>query len=318
MRENHDSRTSQNETKRLPARANDETQQQLRASDGSHSRPLLALARGARSPAARGAMPGGGARSFALEGAQVGAFTTTASAVRHPKARGPTLALDPERGTARLEFELPAPRRPRSSPASAVAFRLARMEYRLETVAWWRVGREGDAASDPAPRILVWRLSEPPAQTTGRFVDHAPTTLVSDDAAVPTSSSSRRTSRGARGRAWGTPGEAADFTGGAARHCPTHAFAFATAEDLIDFRRAIHAGWPELVPREARRGESDDGAAGASGASVAPPEAPRGGGTPRRAPPPRLGKRDRPDGRVLQPPRKRVEIGGDEDPGFEA
>ena len=45
-----------------------------------------------------------------------------------------------------------------------------------------------------------------------------------------------------------------DFTGGAARHCPTHAFAFATAEDLIDFRRAIHAGWPELVPREARRG----------------------------------------------------------------
>jgi len=266
-------------------------------------------------------MPGGGARSFALEGAQVGAFTTTASAVRHPKARGPTLALDPERGTARLEFELPAPRRPRSSPTSAVAFRLARMEYRLETVAWWRVGREGDAASDPAPRILVWRLSEPPAQTTGRFVDHAPTTLVSDDAAVPTSSSSRRTSRGARGRAWGTPGEAADFTGGAARHCPTHAFAFATAEDLIDFRRAIHAGWPELVPREARRGESDDGAAGASGASgasVAPPEAPRGGGTPRRAPPPRLGKRDRPDGRVLQPPRKRVEIGGDEDPGFEA
>ena len=30
-----------------------------------------------------------------------------------------------------------------------------------------------------------------------------------------------------------------------------------------------------------------------------------------------LGKRDRPDGRVLMPPRKRYEFGGDDDPGFD-
>jgi hypothetical protein len=29
------------------------------------------------------------------------------------------------------------------------------------------------------------------------------------------------------------------------------------------------------------------------------------------------GKRDRPDGRVLMPPRKRYEFGGDDDPGFD-
>ena len=256
-------------------------------------------------------MPGGGARSFALEGAQVGA-PTTASAVRHPKARGPTLALDPERGTARLEFELPAPRRPRSSPASAVAFRLARMEYRLETVAWWRVGREGDAASDPAPRILVWRLSEPPAQTTGRFVDHAPTTLVSDDAAVPTSSSSRRTSRGARGRAWGTPGEAADLP--AAPRCRlAHAVAFYAGRDL-DFGAEPPAALAAFaLAAAASRRRSRPRAAGPPG----PPSAP---GSSRRK---RLGARrrrapeTRPTGRARAAAETRGDR-GDEDPGFEA
>ena len=67
----------------------------------------------------------------------------------------------------------------------------------------------------------------------------------------------------------------------------------------------------------APRGETDRGA---GGGFVSDDDAWRGArgtiGAANHPAVPTLGKRGKPDGRVLQPPKKRVTVGGEDDPGF--
>lgn len=236
---------------------------------------------------------------FALEGAQVGSFTVARSP-GDGDAHGPVLRLNPERRRACVELTLPPPRAASSASRDhRVTRRLARMEYRLETVRWWRVGTEGDAEGSPA-RLLALRLAEPPSLTSGRHL--APRA---------------ETPRARASYTWGTPGAAADFTGGAAFACPSHSLAFAREEDLARATDAILRGWPELRLVAAPRGETDRGGGGGFASDDDAWRGARGGGGAANDPAaPTLGKRGKPDGRVLQPPKKRVTVGGDDDPGF--
>ena len=179
---------------------------------------------------------------FALEGAQVGSFTVARSP-GDGDAHGPVLRLNPERKRACVELTLPPPRAASSASRDhRVTRRLARMEYRLETVRWWRVGTEGDAEGSPA-RLLALRLAEPPSLTSGRHL--APRA---------------ETPRARASYTWGTPGAAPDFTGGAAFACPSHSLAFAREDDHARAMDAILRGWPELRRVAAPRGETDPAA----------------------------------------------------------
>ena len=99
------------------------------------------------------------------------------------------------RGTACVEFEMPAPasvptmrshHRQHAAAADGcvegsgggggggdargirrvVAYRLARIEYRMDSVGWWRIGHEGETDGDEC-RTITLRLSQPPALTSG-------------------------------------------------------------------------------------------------------------------------------------------------------
>ena len=260
------------QTKRLPARAHI-TNLMSATVAGLRTVPLgrCATSLAARSPR-RAARCRTAAAPFAL-GALGGAFTTTASAVRHPRPRPGSRSIPSARRAPRVRA--PGARRLRSSP------RRGRVPPRADgvpprdrgVVAWEGRGRSGRKA----PRILVWRLSEPPAQTTGRFVDHAPTTPRLGRRGSATIIVAPNVARGSR-RAWGTPARPRTSPAAPARPA-THAFAFATAEDLIGFRRAIHAGWPGCpagAPRRERRrrrrappGRGPAGLRRASGGSAA-------------------------------------------------
>ena len=235
---------------------------------------------------------------FPLEGAQVGSFTVA----RSPDvgdAHGPVLRLNPERRRACVELTLPPPRAASSASRDhRVTRRLARMDYRLETVRWWRVGMEGDAEGSLAPRLLSFSPIGAPSLTSGRHL--APR---------------NETPRARAPYTWGTPGAATDFTGGAVFACPSHTLAFAREDDLARATDAILRGWPELRRVAAPRGETDPG----GGGGFAPEDdAWRGarGGAANDPAALTLGKRGKPDGRVLQPPKKRVTVGGEDDPGF--
>ena len=166
--------------------------------------------------------------------------------------------------------------------------------------------------------------------------------LASVSSAAETTTTSRRRQR-QRGHekqqqptfTWGTPGAATDFTHGAAASSPVHMLAFRHPAQLAAAVKYMLELWPDLRCVMAP-----------TGSPIPPPPPPPppamttttttaavattsagtmargrggvfregGGGTS----PPRLGKRDKPDGRVLQPPKKRMMVGGDHDPGFQS
>ena len=185
--------------------------------------------------------------------------------------------------------------------------RVARVEYRADAVGWWRVGTDGEhLEGDVAePTALTMRVDAPPALTSGRCV------LGSNPGG---GTASRHT--------WGTPGHAADFTGGAAAVTPCHMLAFRSPAEL---RRAVEAlleRYPTLGTLKAPRGTPmpppPAGLVGTRGCVSDRARRRRGRGARRGAgSPPRLGKRGRPDGRVLQPPKKRLAVTGEHDPGFQ-
>lgn len=203
--------------------------------------------------------------TFELEGMQVGAFTVVAppagvcSSWGGVTLRGPTFRMmRKERGTSCVEFEMPPPARGTADKSGStgdarrVAFRLARIEYPVENIGWWRMGHEGETDAEVC-RSMTLRLSQPPILTTGRCT--VPVLPCDDDEArgeppsppSPSSSSphphalsssppatSRRRQRQRHEPAitWGTPGAAADFTAGAAASSPVHMLAFRDAAQL--------------------------------------------------------------------------------------
>ena len=219
--------------------------------------------------------------SWPLAGLQVGALTVVAPGDAE-EVRGPILTVD-ARGRCLVDFDRRERRRERlTSGEDASVVRLCRMDYDLTAVRWWRRGVEG--ASDGL-RSVVLCLGSPPQLTSGR----------------------RSTKPGVdKKHVWGARGHAEDFTGGAARSTPIHTFAFRTSDDVNHAVAAMTRAAPDLRSAEA---PFDGWSPGDVDAFLNRAQlAPRGG--------PRPGKRDRPEGRVLVPPRKRRELGGDDDPGF--
>ena len=231
--------------------------------------------------------------SWPLAGLQVGALTVLGGsrmADGTTPRTGPTLTVDATGHRCLVEWE----RRTRTSNQAssstddgASTTRLCRVDYDLSTVRWWRRGVEngGDVGS------VVLCLGTPPLLTSGR-----------------------RT-KGADGKtrhAWGKRGEADDFTGGAARSTPVHMFAFQSRADADAAVAAMVRAMPGMNRVEAPAGSpmmhQIENADVVAFAEAAANTAVRPGW---------LGKRDRPDGRVLMPPRKRYEFGGDDDPGFD-
>ena len=231
--------------------------------------------------------------SWPLAGLQVGALTVLGGsrmADGTTPRTGPTLTVDATGHRCLVEWE----RRTRTSNQAcsstddgASTTRLCRVDYDLSTVRWWRRGVEngGDVGS------VVLCLGTPPLLTSGR-----------------------RT-KGADGKtrhAWGKRGEADDFTGGAARSTPVHMFAFQSRADADGAVAAMIRAMPGMNRTEAPAGSpmmhQIENADVVAFAEAAANTAVRPGW---------LGKRDRPDGRVLMPPRKRYEFGGDDDPGFD-
>ena len=224
--------------------------------------------------------------SWPLAGLQVGALTVVAPGDAE-EVRGPVLTVD-AKGRCLVDFDRKERRVGRAhSGEDARVVRLCRMDYDLTAVRWWRRGVEG--ASDGL-RSVVLCLGSPPQLTSGRRVTNPG---VVDKAEK---------------HVWGARGQAEDFTGGAARATPIHMFAFRTPDDVNHAVAAMMRAAPGLRSAEAPACAPLDGwnpGAFLDRAQLAP----RGGAHD-------TGKRDRPEGRVLVPPRKRRELGGDDDPGF--
>ena len=224
--------------------------------------------------------------SWPLAGLQVGALTVVAPGDAE-EGRGPVLTVD-AKGRCLVDFD----RRERlggraQSGEDARVVRLCRMDYDLAAVRWWRRGVEG--ASDGL-RSVVLCLSSPPQLTSGRRITK------------PGVDKAER-------HIWGARGQAEDFTGGAARSTPIHMFAFVSPDDMNRAVAAMMRAAPGLKGAEAPAGAPLDGwnpgevDAFRNRAQLAGAHSWQG-------------KRDRPEGRVLVPPRKRRELGGDDDPGF--
>ena len=226
--------------------------------------------------------------SWPLAGLQVGALTVVAPGDAE-EVRGPVLTVD-AKGRCLVDFDRRERRVGRAhSGEDARVVRLCRMDYDLTAVRWWRRGVEG--ASDGL-RSVVLCLGSPPQLTSGRRITK------------PGVDKPEK-------HIWGARGHAEDFTGGAARSTPIHMFAFRTSDDMNHAVAAMTRAAPGLRSAEAPAGAPFDGwSPGDVDAFLLNRAqlAPRGG--------PRPGKRDRPEGRVLVPPRKCREIGGEDDPGF--
>ena len=206
---------------------------------------------------------------------------------------GPTLTVDATGHRCLVDWERRTMRSNQacsSTDDGASTTRLCRVDYDLSTVRWWRRGVEG--GGDVGSVVLC--LDTPPQLTSGRRTKSGP---------------------GADGKtrhAWGKRGEADDFTGGAARSTPVHMFAFQSRADADAAVAAMVRAMPGMNRTEAPAGSpmmhQIENADVVAFAEAAANTAVRPGW---------LGKRDRPDGRVLMPPRKRYEFGGDDDPGFD-
>ena len=236
--------------------------------------------------------------SWPLAGLQVGALMVLGGsrmADGTAPRTGPTLTVDATGHRCLVDWERRTMRSNQASSSTddgASTTRLCRVDYDLSTVRWWRRGVEngGDVGS------VVLCLGTPPQLTSGRRTKNGP---------------------GADGKtrhAWGKRGEADDFTGGAARSTPVHMFAFQSRADADAAVAAMVRAMPGMNRTEAPAGspmlhqiENADVAAFANAANANTAVRP---GV-------HLGKRGRPDGRVLMPPRKRYEFGGDDDPGFD-
>ena len=234
--------------------------------------------------------------SWPLAGLQVGALTVLGGsrmADGTAPRTGPTLTVDATGHRCLVEWERRTMRSNQASSSTddgASTTRLCRVDYDLSTVRWWRRGVEG--GGDVGSVVLC--LDTPPQLTSGRRTKSGP---------------------GADGKtrhAWGKRGEADDFTGGAARSTPVHMFAFQSRADADAAVAAMVRAMPGMNRVEAPAGSpmmhQIENADVVAFAEAAANTAVRPGW---------LGKRDRPDGRVLMPPRKRYEFGGDDDPGFD-
>lgn len=228
--------------------------------------------------------------SWPLAGLQVGALTVVAPGDAE-EVRGPVLTVD-AKGRCLVDFDRRERRVGRAphSEEDARVVRLCRMDYDLTAVRWWRRGVEG--ASDGL-RSVVLCLGSPPTLTSGRRITNPGVDK-------------------AEKHVWGARGQAEDFTGGAARATPIHMFAFRTPDDVNHAVAAMMRAAPGLRSAEAPAGAPLDGwSPGDVDAFLN-----RAQLAPRGVAPRDTGKRDRPEGRVLVPPRKRRELGGDDDPGF--
>ena len=247
-----------------------------------------------------------------LHAVRVGDFVVTAGEMREfvPLARDPKLILDRTRSSASVEFSLPAVevRRTQTNESEAntqtrrVSHRLARIEYARDIVRCISVEHDGqDGNLSEHKTCVVVNLKQPPTLTVGRcevpVEDVTPsfnTLEIGDKSLPPSISKNEKTTF-----TWGSHGKASDFTNGAAFTKSVHVFYFSSKAQVLKAHEALAGIWcrsggnDELITPRSRQD-----AFSSSNTNKW------------------LGKRSKPDGRVLQPPRKRRTLWSDTDPGF--